>query len=183
MMNNRKTGYALRIVLGGYLAYLGVRLLLQMLEEKPSNMVVMSVAAVLFIIIGGGYALYSIKKVIDISRADREEGDAQGQEDTEKKRPSSGITQATFVTGIRTEESEAAPKPERAPETESAPKPERAPAAEPAPKPERTSGTEPAPKPDAAPEAGTETEAAASDQASEGAALSDEEIENDYEEK
>ena len=39
-MNNR-TGYGLRIVLGGYLAYLGIRMLIQTVSEKPANMMFM----------------------------------------------------------------------------------------------------------------------------------------------
>ena len=66
-----KTGYAFRIVLGGYLAYLGIRMLIQMADERPGNMVFMSVMAVIFIVIGGGYAVYSLKKVWEIRKEEK----------------------------------------------------------------------------------------------------------------
>ena len=69
---DKKAGYAFRIVLGGYLAYLGIRILIQMSEERPSNMVFMCVMAVIFTVIGCGYAIYSLKKVWDM----RKEGTA-----------------------------------------------------------------------------------------------------------
>ena len=45
---NNKTGYGLRIVLGGYLAYLGIRMLIQTVSEKPANMMFMGAMAVIF---------------------------------------------------------------------------------------------------------------------------------------
>ena len=32
---NKKSGYALRIVLGGYLTYLGIRILSEMIQQRP----------------------------------------------------------------------------------------------------------------------------------------------------
>ena len=46
---NKKSGYALRIVLGGYLTYLGIRILSEMIQQRPSNMTLMSVLAVVFL--------------------------------------------------------------------------------------------------------------------------------------
>ena len=53
---NKKSGYALRIVLGGYLTYLGIRILSEMIQQRPSNMTLMSVLAVVFILVGVAYA-------------------------------------------------------------------------------------------------------------------------------
>ena len=61
---NNKRGHIIRAVLGGYLAYLGVRILMQVIENKPSDQTLMSVLAVLFIIIGGCYAGFSIRGII-----------------------------------------------------------------------------------------------------------------------
>ena len=36
---NKKAWYTFRIVLGGYLAWLGIRMLIEMVNEKPNNMV------------------------------------------------------------------------------------------------------------------------------------------------
>lgn len=63
---NKKSGYALRIVLGGYLAYLGVRILTEMIQKRPSNMTLMSVMAVLFIVVGVGYAGNALCKAFDV---------------------------------------------------------------------------------------------------------------------
>ena len=75
-MNKKKAGYGFRIVIGGYLAWLGASILYQMINEKPSNMAVMCVSAVVFIVVGGGYAIFSIKKVLDLRKEEMRE--AQG---------------------------------------------------------------------------------------------------------
>lgn len=63
---NKKSGHAIRIVLGGYLAYLGVRILMETIQKKPSNEVLMLVLAVVFLLIGIAYAGNSICKVFGI---------------------------------------------------------------------------------------------------------------------
>ena len=59
---NKKAWYTFRIVLGGYLAWLGIRMLIEMVNEKPNNMVFMCVMSVIFILIGLAYAIYYVKK-------------------------------------------------------------------------------------------------------------------------
>lgn len=63
---NKKSGYALRIVLGGYLTYLGIRILSEMIQQRPSNMALMSVLAVVFILVGVAYAGNAICKTFEI---------------------------------------------------------------------------------------------------------------------
>ena len=63
---NKKSGYALRIVLGGYLTYLGIRILSEMIQRRPSNMTLMSVLAVVFILVGVAYAGNAICKTFEI---------------------------------------------------------------------------------------------------------------------
>ena len=63
---NKKSGYALRIVLGGYLTYLGIRILSEMIQQRPSNMTRMSVLAVVFILVGVAYAGNAICKTFEI---------------------------------------------------------------------------------------------------------------------
>lgn len=60
---NKKTGYILRIVLGGYLVWIGVNLLIQMLNERPSNMILLCIAAGVFIATGLVYAVFYLLKV------------------------------------------------------------------------------------------------------------------------
>lgn len=69
---NQKAAYAFRIILSGYLAYLGVKILLEMSTEKPSNMIFMIVIGAAFLVIGAGYAVYCIKKVWDIRQSEKE---------------------------------------------------------------------------------------------------------------
>lgn len=68
---NKKAAYALRIILGGYLAYLGVRILILMVREKPTNMIFMCVMSAVFIVVGGGYAVYCLKKLFDIRKGEK----------------------------------------------------------------------------------------------------------------
>lgn len=63
---NKKSGYALRIVLGGYLTYLGIRILSETIQQRPSNMTLMSVLAVVFILVGVAYAGNAICKTFEI---------------------------------------------------------------------------------------------------------------------
>lgn len=63
---NKKSGYALRIVLGGYLTYLGIRILSEMIQQRPSNMTLMLVLAVVFILVGVAYAGNAICKTFEI---------------------------------------------------------------------------------------------------------------------
>lgn len=63
---NKKSGCALRIVLGGYLTYLGIRILSEMIQQRPSNMILMSVLAVVFILVGVAYAGNAICKTFEI---------------------------------------------------------------------------------------------------------------------
>ena len=78
---NRKAGYAFRIVLGGYLAYIGIRILMQMIDKRPSNMVFMSVMAVIFAVIGSAYAIYSLKKVWDMRKEEMTDTDTKADEE------------------------------------------------------------------------------------------------------
>lgn len=61
---NNKSGHVIRIILGAYLVYLGVRILIQVIKTEPSNSEIMGVLSVLFAIIGGGYVIFSIRKFI-----------------------------------------------------------------------------------------------------------------------
>ena len=80
---NKKAAYALRLVLGAYLAYLGVKLIIQMVQERPTNMILMCALSVVFVIVGGGYAIYSLKKLLDIRKEER--GTAVSDEPDEER--------------------------------------------------------------------------------------------------
>lgn len=63
---NQKSSYAFRLVLGGWLTYLGVSLLYQMYKERPSNMVLISAIAVIFVVVGAVCAIHSLLKILGI---------------------------------------------------------------------------------------------------------------------
>ena len=65
---NKKGMYIFRVILGGYLGYLGINLLVQTTKEKPSNMIFMSAMGVLFIVVGLAYAIISMKRVFDLRK-------------------------------------------------------------------------------------------------------------------
>ena len=89
---NKKAWYTFRIVLGGYLAWLGIRMLIEMVNEKPNNMVFMCVMSVIFILIGLAYAIYYVKKMFDLKKEDHriEEEDKEafdaGKDQADRKR-------------------------------------------------------------------------------------------------
>lgn len=77
---NNKTGYGLRIVLGGYLAYLGIRMLIQTINDRPANMMFMGAMAVLFAVVGIAYAVYSLKKVWEMRKEEMKSTEDDGSE-------------------------------------------------------------------------------------------------------
>lgn len=68
---NKKSGHIIRIVLGVYLAWLGVRLVVQAVQGKPSNMLFMEAMGVLFLIIGAVYAGFSVRCLLKIRKNER----------------------------------------------------------------------------------------------------------------
>ena len=71
---NKKGMYIFRVILGGYLGYLGINLLVQTAKEKPSNMIFMSVMGALFVVVGVVYAIFSLKRVLDLRKEDESDG-------------------------------------------------------------------------------------------------------------
>jgi len=86
---NKKAWYTFRIVLGGYLAWLGIRMLIEMVNEKPNNMVFMCVMSVIFILIGLAYAIYYVKKMLEIGPNEEMKKEAE-QGKTDKETAQSG---------------------------------------------------------------------------------------------
>lgn len=86
---NKKSAFIVKILLGLYLAYIGVQLILDVTAERPSNQAFMCAMAVLFIIIGIGYAIQNIKKILPPREKDGkgERKKSQEEEKTVYKRP------------------------------------------------------------------------------------------------
>lgn len=64
--------YILKIILGGYLVFIGISLFVLMQQQKPSNMIFLSVLGAISAIIGIVYAVYFLMKVLNIKNMDRE---------------------------------------------------------------------------------------------------------------
>ena len=90
---NKKGIYIFRVILGGYLGYLGIDLLVQMSKEKPSNMIFMIVMGALFVVIGVVYAVFSLKRLFDLQKEEKsdespiepEDGDVYEEERTQRQ--------------------------------------------------------------------------------------------------
>lgn len=78
---NKKSGLVLRIILGAYLIFLGCNLLTQLIKIQPSDMVVKSVFALIFIVTGALYAFHNARAVYRIVK----EETADPEEKTEDK--------------------------------------------------------------------------------------------------
>lgn len=78
---NQRGRYILRIVLGGYLAFIGGNLTWEMWTEKPSDMAFKMFMGIVFLVIGVGYTIWSIKNVVGELKTDldkqQKEADAQ----------------------------------------------------------------------------------------------------------
>ncbi len=68
---NSKYAYIFRIVLAAYLAFLGGRILYVMIEQRPTNMGAMSFIAVVYMILGVAYAIYSGRKLWKILKNEK----------------------------------------------------------------------------------------------------------------
>ena len=93
---NKKIGDIIRLVLGCYLAFLGIRILMQAVEQEPTNKTFLTLAASVFVIVGAVYALYSLKNILGITFEKRSRPDKKKTESMESnedgkasKRPSS----------------------------------------------------------------------------------------------
>ena len=67
----KKSVYILKIILGGYLAFIGISLFVLMQQQKPSNMISLSVLGAISAMIGIIYAVYFLMKVLNIKNMDR----------------------------------------------------------------------------------------------------------------
>ena len=116
---SKKTLTIIRIFIGVYLAVLGVRILMQITETRPNNMAIMGVLAVIFILIGAAYTVYTARILLDIIKSEKEPdpGAAQEEEDAgeyaketeqEPVKPKSLSDRAMAVVGPETQEEEPA---------------------------------------------------------------------------
>lgn len=77
-----KSGLVLRIILGMYLVFLGGNLLTEMVKMKPSDYMLKSFLAVIFILVGIGYAFHNIKAIYKMVNEETEETPESHSEET-----------------------------------------------------------------------------------------------------
>ena len=70
---NKKTNYILRLMLGMYLAFIGVNLIRETLAAHPSDLAFKLFMGIIFVIIGAGYTIWIIKKMVSSKKAEQEE--------------------------------------------------------------------------------------------------------------
>lgn len=112
---SKKTLTIIRIFIGVYLAVIGVRILMQITETRPNNMAIMGVLAVIFILIGAAYTVYTVRRLLDIIKSEKEpdQGHVQEEEDTgeteqEPVKPKSLQDRTMAVVGPETQAEEPA---------------------------------------------------------------------------
>lgn len=81
---NKKAGYILRFLLGGYLIFLGVQIFIQMAESKPTNMVYINIMGIILAAAGILYVSVNLKKLYTEWRAANPE--RAGKEKIKKRR-------------------------------------------------------------------------------------------------
>lgn len=98
---DKRTGDMLRVVLGGYLVWLGVKILIEVTKERPSNMALLCVAAGIFIVVGAGYALFSLIKMTGIKIRLKKKTPAPALTDAEEGEDESDETQTRSAVKAR----------------------------------------------------------------------------------
>lgn len=83
-MRNNRTSYIFRIVAGAYLAYLGVQLVTETLEQKPTNATFNIIMGVFFGVVGLWFAVGALIHMFKEQRQERAESGSSARE-TEKE--------------------------------------------------------------------------------------------------
>lgn len=73
---NKQMMYTIRILLGGFLTFIGIRLLIQITDQRPTNTVPLGLFAGVVIIVGAVDALFSFRKLWLMLRPDDSAPDA-----------------------------------------------------------------------------------------------------------
>lgn len=71
-MRNNRTGNIFRIIAGAYLAYLGVQLVTQTVQQKPTNEIFNIVMGILFIVVGAWFAIGALRGILKEQKQERE---------------------------------------------------------------------------------------------------------------
>lgn len=82
---NKQMMYIIRIVLGGFLAFIGIRLLIQITDQRPTDTVPLGLFAGAVIIIGAVDALFSFRKLWMMLKADDSAAEREGAQGENKE--------------------------------------------------------------------------------------------------
>lgn len=88
---NDKSRIVLRLVAGLYLVYTGIKLIQGLMADKPANMVLMSVIAVAFIIVGAIFSILSIKEMKGLSHTEPAGEQSEEEENQEPEKIEDGL--------------------------------------------------------------------------------------------
>ncbi|MDL2295326.1 hypothetical protein LJC18_00715 [Lachnospiraceae bacterium OttesenSCG-928-E19] len=77
---NDKTRSSLMALAGGYLVYMGVKLVRDILQEKPDNAIFFMAFGILFAVIGAAAAFYYIKRVLKLNAQEKAEAELEEAE-------------------------------------------------------------------------------------------------------
>jgi len=85
---NNKSRNGLMMIAGGYLVYLGIKLMRDVMNEDVSNSLIFLICAVFFMVVGALIVFYYVKNMIKLnaqeSEAAEEEEEAEGIESAEE---------------------------------------------------------------------------------------------------
>jgi|GEM_PF-1760494 len=85
---NNKSRNGLLMIAGGYLVYLGIKLMRDVMNEDVSNSLIFLICAVFFMVVGALIVFYYVKNMIKLnaqeSEAAEEEEEAEGIESAEE---------------------------------------------------------------------------------------------------
>lgn len=79
---NKKSGLVLRLILGGYLVFLGVSVISQAMKTQPADLVIKVLFGVLFIAVGGFYMFTHIRQMLRLVEKESREDSNQGADDS-----------------------------------------------------------------------------------------------------
>lgn len=79
---NKKSGLVLRLILGGYLVFLGVSVISQAMKTQPSDLVIKAFFGVLFIAVGGFYAFINIRRMFHLMEKESRSNSGSSADDS-----------------------------------------------------------------------------------------------------
>ena len=70
---SKKTNYTLRLILGMYLTFIGINLIRETVASQPSDFAFKIFMGIAFAVIGAGYVIWIIKRMVAFKKSEHEE--------------------------------------------------------------------------------------------------------------